>query len=204
MNAAARELASCWASRQRLELAERRLLGASRKLEARGGGTERPIAEGPSTNKDTPRTVASALLSSVRGCHAGAFAVPMSKYSACKVSYMCLDTSAGTPGNRGGARPSFRMRGPICAGPYLMPRAAQILCSLSLLRQLMWRYRATTYRKGLKVNKLSSGIWIQILACRLQTVTIGHKHNCHRLCTITVVSLSVTDDCRAARIQLYN
>ena len=39
---------------------------------------------GWATNKDTPRTVASALLSSVRGCHAGAFAVPMSKYSACK------------------------------------------------------------------------------------------------------------------------
>ena len=41
--------------------------------------------------------------------------------SVLKVSYMCLDTSAGTSGNRGGARPSFRMRGPICAGPYLMP-----------------------------------------------------------------------------------
>ena len=41
--------------------------------------------------------------------------------SVLKVSYMCPDTSAGTPGNRGGARPSFRMRGPICAGPYLMP-----------------------------------------------------------------------------------
>ena len=39
---------------------------------------------GWATNEDTPRTVASALLSSVRGCHAGAFAVPMSKYSACK------------------------------------------------------------------------------------------------------------------------
>ena len=25
------------------------------------------------------------------------------------------------PGDRGGARPSFRQRGPICAGPYLMP-----------------------------------------------------------------------------------
>ena len=32
----------------------------------------------------TEEPVASALLSSVRGCHAGAFAVPMSKYSACK------------------------------------------------------------------------------------------------------------------------
>ena len=62
--------------------------------------------------------------------------------SVLKVSYMCLDTSAGTSGNRGGARPSFRMRGPICAGPYLMP--PKLLCSL--LRQLMWRYRATTYR----------------------------------------------------------
>ena len=61
--------------------------------------------------------------------------------SVLKVSYMCLDTSAGTSGNRGGARPSFRMRGPICAGPYLMP--PKLLCSL--LRQLMWRYRATTY-----------------------------------------------------------
>ena len=39
---------------------------------------------GWATKTDTPRTVASALLSSVRGCHAGAFAVPMSKYSACK------------------------------------------------------------------------------------------------------------------------
>ena len=34
--------------------------------------------------------------------------------SVLKVSYMCLDTSAGTSGNRGGARPSFRMRGGTC------------------------------------------------------------------------------------------
>ena len=50
--------------------------------------TAQPYAQkgsgGWATNEDTPRTVASALLSSVRGCHAGAFAVPMSKYSACK------------------------------------------------------------------------------------------------------------------------
>ena len=84
MNAAAREPATCSESHQRRELEERWPLGAWRKLEARREITKRPFAEGPSTKTDTPRTVASALLSSVRGCHAGAFAVPMSKYSACK------------------------------------------------------------------------------------------------------------------------
>ena len=145
MNAAAREPATCSESHQRRELEERWPLGAWRKLEARREITKRPFAEGPSTKTDTPRTVASALLSSVRGCHASAFAVPMSKYSACKCPKGVLHVSRHLrrhlwqsrrcPPLISYARSNLR---------WTVPHAAQILCSL--LRQLMWRYRATTYR----------------------------------------------------------
>ena len=92
--------------------------------------------------------------------------------SVLKVSYMCLDTSAGTSGNRGGARPSFRMRGPICAGPYLMP--PKLLCSL--LRQLMWRYRATTYLVDQSVVKQAGVYWLPRALPASGIVDIDHWH----------------------------
>ena len=132
-------------SHQRRELAERWPLGAWRKLEARREITKRPFAEGPSTKTDTPRTVASALLSSVRGCHAGAFAVPMSKYSACKCPKGILHVSRHLRRHLWQSRRCPPLISYAWSNlRWTVPHAAQILCSL--LRQLMWRYRATTYR----------------------------------------------------------
>ena len=112
--------------------------------------TAQPYAQkgsgGWATKQDTPRTVASALLSSVCGCHAGSYAVPLPKYSACCEGVLKVLTCVRTPPP---APWQSRRRPPLISYArsnlrWTVPHAAQILCSL--LRQLMWRYRATTYR----------------------------------------------------------